>query len=95
MARWQPGANREAFIFDADELFVAATLAAAEFQVARSFDAAIAENYLFKVSTSAGAQITGRRRGHQLGLISFLVPAGKCDKAEFDGLMITRKRRGF
>ena len=77
-AHWWPSqteAQQGAFVYDEDQLLIAVTLVAANFQVSRIFDAPLVENDLFKVSTAANTQATGRRRGRQLGLISFLASA--------------------
>lgn len=72
-----------------------ATLVAAEFEVPLICDSSVAAAYIFKVLTAASAQITGWRRGRQLGLISFKAPAAEYDGAAFDGLVVSHKGWGF
>ena len=65
-AQWhlrQSEANRGAFSVDGNRLLVAATLASAELQVPRSFDATLVADYLLKIPAAAHAQITKWWRG--------------------------------
>ena len=50
---------------------------------------------LFEMPPGAGGQVTGWRRGRQLGLISFLAPAAVYNGVKLDGLAVARKGRGL
>ena len=63
---------------------MAATLFAAEFGASRCLEYCVA---------AASPQIVGRRRGRQLGLISFVASEARYDAAEFHGL--TASHRGW
>ena len=80
-------AGVKAVAFDEEHLSVAASFVAAELQVSHSFDVV--------APIAANARITGRRRGSQLGAISFLASAAKFIGARFVGAFATHKGWGW
>ena len=62
---WPGRVGQEAFEYTGGHLLMPATMAAAELQVSRSCDPAFADAFISEISTTANAQLTGRRRGSQ------------------------------
>ena len=67
---WITRGGAEASVYDQEQLLVADTLVAAEFQAPRASDLGAAELRLSKALIAADAQIAARRQGRQLGVIS-------------------------
>ena len=72
---WDSQPDEKTCDYTEAQLFAAAAICAAEFEVSRSFPEENARGLVFKLVEAANGQIEGYWRGYQLGAISFIYEA--------------------
>ena len=72
-----------------EQLLRAAAFCAAEFQISRKFELRSAGQVLLMVLIDTITQLTGRRQGRHLGLISFIYEATSFNGAMYGGAFAT------
>ena len=84
----------EAFVYNDEELLVAAKMRAAEFEGPRSFLSHSTEDHIFKMLIAANGQVAEYWRGGLIGAISFRYRAATANGATFDGTRVLREGWG-